>query len=65
MLTIESPRELIEAEIERLIGLLDTMDGDCDLEAVEADEDCDPGEQDYRLAPRVAVDSIGHEFFVA
>lgn len=36
-----NPRTLIEAEIERLIGLLDAMDGDPDLEP-ELDGGCDP-----------------------
>ena len=31
-LTIKSPRAAIESEIERLIGLLDAIDGDPDLE---------------------------------
>ena len=65
MLTIESPRELIEAEIERLIGILDMMDGDPDLEAAEPAEDCDPGEYDYRCAPCVPSGSLDHEEIVA
>lgn len=65
MLTIESPRELIEAEVERLIGLLDQMDGDPDLEALEVDEDGDPGEHDARRFPSTPAGSLGHEFFTA
>lgn len=65
MLTIESRRALIEAEIERLIGLLDQMDGDPDLEASEADEDGDPCEHDARRFARVPPGALGHEFFTA
>lgn len=38
-------RKAIEAEIERLIDLLDTIDGDADLEPDHEDfDECDPGE---------------------
>lgn len=61
---VPSARKAIEAEIERLIELLDTVDGDCDLE----DDDPaggnvdDEGEFDRSispLAPRFGVDQSG------
>lgn len=65
MLTIQSPREMIEAEIERLIGFLDVMDGEPDLEASELIEDDDPGEDCGRRLRRALPDAGGHEFFAA
>lgn len=59
-----SARQAIEAEIERLIDLLDTIDGDCDLEDDDpagGDPD-DEGEFDRSIspiAPRFGIDQTG------
>ncbi len=39
-------RQMVENDIERLIALLDRMDGDCDLEDDAAGEDCGDAEPD-------------------
>ena len=45
-------RDAIKATIDALIGLLDAIDGDADLEEADGCEDADPGEDDCR---RLAV----------
>ena len=41
-------RAAIETAIDALIGLLDAIDGDADLEESDGCEDSDPGEDDCR-----------------
>jgi hypothetical protein len=49
-------RKRVEAAIEALIGLLDAMDGDPDLEAGCDDEDCDSEPDAPDLVPEYVGD---------
>lgn len=56
-------RAAIEAEIERLISMLDDLDGDCDIEEddpaggnVEDERQAAEGEEFFRLLPRYGLD---------
>ncbi|MBK5958570.1 hypothetical protein CCR97_10165 [Rhodoplanes elegans] len=58
---LRAARRAAEAEIERLISLLDELDGDPDieeddpLEDDDADEDAEPGEEDDPLESNFGV----------
>ena len=54
-------RRAIESTIERLIGMLDALDGDADLEEAESAEDDDADEDHccHAEAPDFGIDQTG------